>query len=166
MRRALAFVVVSRQPTVEPRSPAASSSLGDLLSRLVGEGKELVEVELARGRALAATRFPVIARAAALGVLAMMGALVALAALAAAAVLGLAAAGVAIGGALVIVGAVLIALAAATGFRVRVLVRRALRAAGEAARALPERITARERGLSGTPPRAVGTGSGRGESAR
>ncbi len=93
--------------------------LGDLVSRLAAEGRELASVELARGRALMRERGRAGARVVAFAAGALALALVGVAALAGAAVAGIAALGLAAGAAALIVGAALIALAVASALIAR-----------------------------------------------
>jgi hypothetical protein len=111
--------MVSWPDELEPDSGGAPVPVGDLLSRLVSEGKELVAVEVARGKALAATRGKLAVRTGALALAAGVLAIVAVGALAAAAALGLSALGLALAWATVIVGAALALGAGLAGLGMR-----------------------------------------------
>ncbi len=116
---------------IDEAGDAKGVPVGDLVTRLLAEGRELVALEVARGRALAASRGRTAIRTAALALIAVAFALVALGALAMAAILGLAALGLAAGVAALIVGGVLALGAASAGWGAL--------AAGRRLKAEPER---------------------------
>jgi hypothetical protein len=111
--------MVSRGGDLEPRADGAPVPVGELVSRLVSEGKELMAVEVARGKALAATRGKLAARAGGLALATAVLAVVAVGSLAAAAALGLAALGLALGWAAALVGVALALVAMLAGLGVR-----------------------------------------------
>jgi hypothetical protein len=127
--------MVSRGGDLEPRAEGAPVPVGELVSRLVSEGKELMAVEVARGKALAATRGKLAARAGGLALAAAVLAVVAVGSLAAAAAIGLAALGLALGWAAAVVGAALALTAIVAGMGVRRSAGRILQSGTEQPRA-------------------------------